>query len=63
MRHQPWIDATYISIVVSNGIVELSGMVESEDQRGALRVLTQGIPGVRKISDHTYIRPAALAGD
>jgi CBS domain-containing protein len=61
MQRQPWIDATYVSVVVANGIVELSGMVGSEDQRGALRVLAQAIPGVRKVSDHLYIRPVTLA--
>jgi hypothetical protein len=36
-------------------------MIDSEDQRGALRVLAQTIPGVRKISDHLYIRPVPPA--
>lgn len=60
MRKQPWLNTAYICVVVENGIVEFSGLIDSEDQRRALRVLAQAVPGVRKVSDHLFIVPSAV---
>jgi len=62
MRKQPWLSMMCISVVVEHGVVELSGLIDSEDQRRALRILVQAVPGVRKVSDHLFILPSPIAG-
>jgi len=44
--------------MVTNGVVHLWGLAESEDQRHALRVAAENVPGVRAVDDHMgYVPP------
>lgn len=44
--------------MVTNGVVHLWGLAESEDQRRALRVAAENVPGVRVVEDHMgYVPP------
>jgi CBS domain-containing protein len=62
MREQDWLDSTYISVAVANGVVQLRGFIGSTDQRRALRVLLEETPGVRGIDDQLTVgMPAARA--
>ena len=51
IRVQSWIDPSYISITVNDGVVELWGFVETVDQRNALRVLVEETDGVSRVDD------------
>ncbi|MDJ1156638.1 CBS domain-containing protein [Chelatococcus sp. SYSU_G07232] len=52
LKREGWADSIYVLSTVKDGIVELSGLVRSEDQRKGLLVLAGTIPGVKKVEDH-----------
>ena len=58
LREQKWANASEGRVVVSDGIVHLWGIVGSEDERRALRIVAENTPGVRGIEDHTEFAAA-----
>ena len=56
------VDDTYVNASVSGGTLHLWGGVRSGAQRQALRVAAEGVPGLRKIEDHTCVMPQRLQG-
>ncbi len=58
---QEWANRTQSNVVVSDGVVHFWGTVGSEEERTALRVLAENIPGVRGIEDHMSSGPRYLA--
>ena len=46
MRALPWLDTSYLSMTVLEGVVRVRGYVQSEEHREALKVLIEGTPGV-----------------
>src|SRR5262250_3701961 len=52
LKSQPWAPVGLINVVVRNGVVHLSGTLLDERHRGAIRVATERIPGVKGIEDH-----------
>jgi CBS domain-containing protein len=52
LRTQPWWVGTYRSIVVTDGVVHLWGLVRSVAERDAMRVAAESVPGVRGVEDH-----------
>jgi len=55
---QPWAPVGLINVVVTDGIVKLSGALTDERERQAIRVAADNIPGVRKVRDHLiWIEP------
>jgi CBS domain-containing protein len=52
LRGQPWWVGTYRSIVVTDGVVHLWGLVRSTAEREAMRVAAESVPGVRGVEDH-----------
>jgi len=59
LRRQEWARGAEANAVVSDGIVHLWG-TGSEEERKALRVVAENIPGVRGIEDHTISGPRYL---
>jgi CBS domain-containing protein len=58
LRKQPWAPVGLINVVVTDGIVKLSGALTDERERQAIRVAAENIPGVRKVEDHlVWIEP------
>lgn len=53
---QPW--GTFSNALVQDKIVHLWGLVDSEAERRALRVLAENAPGVKGVEDHLAVRPA-----
>lgn len=51
VRAEPWANTLHLNVVVQNGEVQLWGVATSEEQREALRVLVEGVPGVRAVHD------------
>jgi CBS-domain-containing membrane protein len=60
LSKQEWANSTESNVVVSDGIVHFWGTVGSEEERRALRVVAENIPGVRGIEDHTISGPRHL---
>jgi CBS domain-containing protein len=61
IRAQPWLKASYVNLAVKDGVVELWGAVESEDQRRALKVLVEGVKGVEKIQSNVTLLKKVFA--
>jgi CBS domain-containing protein len=57
LRKQRCVNCSESEIVVSDGIVHLWGVVGSEEERRALRVAAENIPGVRGVEDHSVTGP------
>ena len=55
LRGQSGPDLPPDAIVVENGIVRLSGIVQTEDERRALRIAAENTPGVKGVDDHLTI--------
>jgi signal-transduction protein with cAMP-binding, CBS, and nucleotidyltransferase domain len=60
LHKQEWANPTEANVVVLDGIVHFWGTVGSEEQRKALRVVAENIPGVHGIEDHTILGPRYL---
>lgn len=54
-----WVTLPASSITVTNGVVSLWGEVASPEEREALRVAAESIPGVSAVDDHLRLRGAA----
>ena len=53
LRGKRWAGANSPNVVVQNGVVHLWGYVLSEQERRALRVAAENVPGVKSVEDHT----------
>jgi CBS domain-containing protein len=62
IRKEDWAPLAFVSIIVSDGMVELTGAVGSAAQRDGLVVLAQRAEGVRSVKDHLIVRPASTSG-
>jgi CBS domain-containing protein len=49
LRGQPW--AHVLDVKVENGVVHLHGTFQTEDERRALRVAAENVPGVKRVED------------
>jgi CBS domain-containing protein len=61
IKAQPWLRSGYLNLTVKDGVVEIYGAVDSDEQRHALRVLVEGVSGVRKVEDKVTILPKTMA--
>lgn len=57
MKKQPWASTFYTTLVVKDGVVEFYGYCGTDEYRRALRVLAEGVPGVKRVEDHMVIGP------
>lgn len=51
---------TFVSYVVKDGVVRLWGGVMSEQERDAVRVVAEGIPGVSQVENNVSVMPSNL---
>jgi len=49
---QDWVSHGTLNVIVSSGVVELWGWVETLQERQALLLLAKGINGVKRVEDH-----------
>lgn len=61
VKAEGWLKSSYVNVTVSDGVVELWGAVDSNEQRRALLVLVEGVSGVRKVVDRLGVLPATMA--
>jgi CBS domain-containing protein len=59
LKTQSWAHTTLVNITVSEGVVDLWGISNSDVERQALRVAAESLPGVRAVNDHMIKRPQA----
>jgi CBS domain-containing protein len=60
MHEQPWTDTFWVYPDVQQGVVKLHGFARSDMMREGLRVLVQGIPGVKAVEDHMDPMPLVV---
>ena len=62
LNAQPWAHMLTKNIVVQNGVVHLWGLVQTEEERRALRVAAENTPGAKAVEDHLrqYRVPVAV---
>ncbi|WP_457091863.1 CBS domain-containing protein [Microvirga sp. P5_D2] len=56
LKAQPWASTLTRNIVVEKGTVHLFGFVRSEEERRALRIAAENVPGVTTVEDHLMRR-------
>jgi CBS domain-containing protein len=55
-----WIECRQVEVTVSGGVVELRGAVHDPRMREALRVMAEGLPGVKSVKDNlAFVDPNA----
>ena len=54
-QDQPWAHLYTDDIVVENSVVHLHGTVRTEDERRALRIAAENVPGVQSVEDHLMV--------
>lgn len=55
LNREPWAPLDYINVTVHQGVVNLWGIVESPQQKEAIRVVAEITPGVRGVNDNLTI--------
>jgi CBS domain-containing protein len=58
LKKQSWSHVHKLNVTVSNGVVDLWGVTETEKERQAIRVAAESIPGVVSVNDHLMRAPA-----
>jgi len=55
-----WVPRDGLAITVENGVVDLNGVILDENEREALRVAAENVPGVRAVEDHlVWVEPVS----
>jgi CBS domain-containing protein len=52
LKKQSWAHTHNLDVTVTNGVVDLWGYAQSNEQRKAIRVAAEDIPGVTMVNDH-----------
>jgi CBS domain-containing protein len=55
IQNQPWTRPTLINVIVQDGIAELWGIVASQAERNAVRVLAEVTTGVRAVNNNLRV--------
>lgn len=63
LEREPWAEVTLVNFDVKDGVVHMWGMVNTKEQRQALRVAAESIPGVKRVEDHLLVRPPYVAAE
>lgn len=59
LRAEPWVRPTFVNVTVTDGNVDLWGIVDSASEKQALRVAVEVTPGVKAVNDNVIVRPVA----
>jgi CBS domain-containing protein len=57
LKEQCWAHTGLLNVTVNDGVVNLWGMTTSDEERKAIRVAAEIMPGVRAVSDNMITRP------
>jgi len=61
LNGQPWADTHLLNVTVTDGVVNLWGVGNSETERNAIRVAAEATPGVRAVNNHLARGPLGRA--
>jgi CBS domain-containing protein len=56
LRQQPWANTSLMNVTVTNGVVDLWGMIGSDAERQAIRVAAEATQGVSAVNDNLVKR-------
>jgi CBS domain-containing protein len=59
LKKQSWVHTHNLGVTVTNGVVDLWGYAQSGDERRAIRVAAEAIPGVIVVNDHLADSPVS----
>ena len=62
MRNEPWVSTRFVFPMVENGTVSFHGFLGSAEVMTALRVLAEGIAGVKEVRFETQPAPPFMLG-
>ena len=57
LNAQSWAHTSLLNVTITDGVVDLWGMTNSEIERKAIRVAAESTPGVRAVNDNLIMRP------
>ena len=58
LETQSWAPMTTVNVVVVNGVVDLWGTITDENERRAICILAENVPGVTQVHDHmVFVEP------
>ncbi len=60
LKKHSWAHTHNLSVTVANGIVDLWGYAESGEERKAIRVIAEAVPGVTMVNDHLAVSSAFI---
>jgi CBS domain-containing protein len=55
LKKHSWAHAHNLSVTVTNGVVDLWGYADSGEERQAIRVIAEAVPGVTMVNDHLAV--------
>jgi len=61
LKAQNWAHTGMLNVTVSGDVVDLWGLVLSENEKKAIRVAAEATPGVQAVNDHMRLWPAGAA--
>jgi osmotically-inducible protein OsmY len=56
LEAKPWARRSLVNVIVHDGTVELWGIVESQEEKRAVRVLAEVTPGVAVVNDNLAVQ-------
>jgi len=62
LKSEPWVRPSLVNVTVTDGIVDLWGIVGSSAEKHALRAAVEIIPGVKAVNDNVLVRPRGAGG-
>ena len=62
MQAEPWISTRFVFPMVTDGVVSFHGFLSAQETRTALRVLAEGVPGVKQVVFDTAPAPKMMFG-
>ena len=60
LKKHPWSHVQKLNVTVTNGVVDLWGIAQSETERQAIRVAAESIAGVTTVHDHMMLEPSFI---
>ncbi len=59
LKSEPWVRPSLVNVTVTDGTVDLWGIVDSAVEKQALRVAVETVPNVKAVNDNVIVRPVA----
>ena len=59
LKSEPWAKPSFVNVTVTDGAVDLWGIIDSPAEKQELRVAVQVTPGVKAVNDNVIVRRAA----